>query len=377
MIEEKRVWYFFPNQYGFFPYVFLLYLIFPIVYIAQENGMKMLFGYFLLLLFLITYRQLYFSAGNIFTVWLLLQMAIVFIFSIGYHPYHLFMGFFPAHFIVWYKSKKQFYLGLLLLMIVTLVSLIRMVFLFGPRSILFIIPFLAIMFASPFGIRSMYNRMELEQKLDKANEQIKELIKRDERMRIARDLHDTLGHTFSLLTLKSQLVGKLMEKNSERARVETKEMEQISRSALKQVRELVSDLRSITVAEEVMEAQAILQMSHIQLHIEGDTALRDVAPIIQNILSMCLREAVTNIVKHSQAKNCFLTLDKTCDEINVVIQDDGVGLVNKRVHGSGLKGIEERLTLIGGSLSLLSENGTTLAMNIPIVVKPTREDVVS
>lgn len=377
MVEEKRSWCFFPKQYGFFPYVFLLYLIFPIVFIAYENGMKMLFGYFLLLLFLITYRQLYFSAGKTFTVWLLLQMAIVCYLSMCYHPYHLFMGFFPAHFIVWYKSKKQFYVGLLLLMIATLAPLIRTVFLSGLRSILFIIPFLAIMFASPFGLRSMYHRMELEQKLDKANEQIKELIKRDERMRIARDLHDTLGHTFSLLTLKSQLVGKLIEKNGERARAEAREMEQISRTALKQVRELVSDLRSISVAEEVMEAKAILQMSHIQFHIEGDTALRDVEPIIQNILSMCLREAVTNIVKHSQAKNCFLTLDKTFDEINVVIQDDGVGLVNNRVHGSGLKGIEERLTLIGGSLSLSSNNGTTLAMKIPVVVKPTREDVVS
>ena len=87
--------------------------------------------------------------------------------------------------------------------------------------------------------------------MDQANEQIKELIKREERVRIARDLHDTLGHTLSLITLQSQLVQRLAEKHPERAKAEAKEIEMTSRSALRQVRELVSDMRAITIAEEL------------------------------------------------------------------------------------------------------------------------------
>ncbi|MCB6771060.1 histidine kinase, partial [Veillonella atypica] len=103
---------------------------------------------------------------------------------------------------------------------------------------------------------------ELERKLDQANQRIAELIKREERVRISRDLHDKLGHTLSLLTLKSQLVQRLISIDTERAQQEAKEIELTSRAVLKQVRELVSDLRTITIAEELVQIQQILRAAN-------------------------------------------------------------------------------------------------------------------
>lgn len=244
-------------------------------------------------------------------------------------------------------------------------------------NLFYLIPFIIIMLVTPFGIRSMNGKMELEMKLDQANEQIRELVKREERMRIARDLHDTLGHTLSLLTLKSQLISKLALKDPERASIEAKEMERTSRSALAQVRELVSDMRTITVAEEIIEAQSILKTAGISLHVRGDTELEAIPHLTQNILSMCLKEAITNVVKHSSAKNCFVTLQELEGEVSLTIEDDGKGMSSKETLGNGLMGIAERLELIDGMLKLTSQKGTKLVMSVPIIVKEREAGIVS
>lgn len=140
-------------------------------------------------------------------------------------------------------------------------------------SVIFLAPFIIIMLISPFGVRSMNRNQKLEKELDQANEVIKELVKREERMRIARDLHDTLGHTLSLITLKSQLVEKLVTKNTERAQEEAREIQRTSRAALRQVRELVSEMRAISVAEELAEAGEMLRTAEIALEVEGDISL--------------------------------------------------------------------------------------------------------
>lgn len=256
-------------------------------------------------------------------------------------------------------------------------------------------PFLVIMLVMPYGIRSMARRQQLEQELDRANEQIKELIKREERMRIARDLHDTLGHTLSLITLKSQLVEKLAAKDAERAQVEAREIQRTSRAALRQVRELVSDMRAITVAEALAEAGEILRAADIALDVEGDPRLTGVSDLTQNIVSLCIKEAVTNIVKHSRATRCAVTIETAPAEVRLQIEDNGIGLSSRKVGsdgvsslpgnsaaGNGLKGMAERLSLIDGTLTVGagslegsdgseagSGRGTRLQITIPLIVK--------
>ncbi|TCP28737.1 two-component system sensor histidine kinase DesK [Scopulibacillus darangshiensis] len=376
-MKENKGFQFFPRQFGFFPYVFLVYVILPIIYLIHENTIKLLTGFLLVAIFLLTYRQLYFAAGTRkFSYWLSLQLTVIFVLSTFYSPYNLFLGFFSANFIGWYTNKKAFNRALFAFIIVELVPLMIYAFVSDIRDLLFFIPFFIVMIMSPYGVKSMMRRVELEKQLDLANEQIKMLVKREERVRIARDLHDTLGHTLSLITLKSQLVEKLSMKDPERARKEAEEIEHTSRAALKQVRELVSDMRSVTIGEALLEMREILKASNISFCYQGVSKTDNVPALTQNILGMCLREAATNIVKHSRANHCHVVIRRSKREIEIIISDDGIGFGNKNVNGNGLKGMEERLALIEGSLSLTSHNGTELSLRVPIIIKQNTEEEV-
>ncbi|WP_442596493.1 histidine kinase [Neobacillus sp. D3-1R] len=371
----------FPRRFGFFPYIFLLYVTFPIYSLTKETGIKQLLGFAMILLFLVTYRQLYtVTSHKSFSIWLAIQLSIIFIYCLLYDINYLFLGFFPANFIGWFPNKKLFKLGFAGLLFVELVPFFYHVLLgqvqLTSSELLYFVPFMIIMFISPFGIRSMNKRMDLEKQLDQANQQIKELVKREERVRIARDLHDTLGHTLSLFTLKAQLVQRLIEVDSERAKMEAKEMEQTSRAALKQVRELVTDMRAATIAEELLDIQQILQAAGIRYHISGtEDSAGTMSTFTENVLCMCMKEAATNIVKHSKAKNCFLSIQKEVDQFKVIIRDDGMGLKDVTEYGNGLNGMKERLDLIEGSLSLTNYNGAIVELTVPIVEKVKKEGI--
>ncbi|MDQ0232093.1 sensor histidine kinase [Metabacillus malikii] len=370
MLQKLKSFKVFPARYGFFPYVFLIYLFMPTYYVLSEQGWKQSLGIGLLLLFLVTYRQLYNSFDKkSYTYWLIIQVLIIITLAIFYNLYNVFLGFFSAHFIGWYKHKQMFYWALGLFSIAIISPFIARWNRLELENVFFYGIFIVIMIISPFGIKSMNSRMELEKKLDEANEQIRELVKRDERMRIARDLHDILGHTLSLITLKSQLVYKLISKDIEKAKLETKEIERTTRSALKQVRELVSDMRTITIAEELIESEILLQAAGISFEYKGDPKLEEVPPLTQNILSMCLKEGVTNVVKHSQASTCLVQIVKKDGELELSITDDGKGLDGINEDGNGLKGINERLRLIDGLLKVISHKGTKLIITVPIIVK--------
>jgi two-component system sensor histidine kinase DesK len=283
----------------------------------------------------------------------------------------MFLGFFPANFIGWYQEKPKFYRALMTLACVQILPFVFHVFqtknFFSPSELIYFVPFLIIMLISPFGIRSMNRRMELEKKLDQANQQIAELVKHEERVRIARDLHDTLGHTLSLLTLKSQLVQRLTALDPERARLEAKEMEVTSRAALKQVRELVTDMRAVTIAEELVQVQQILRSAGITFLYDGDVDFSTISPFTQNIIGMCMKEAATNVVKHSRATHCAISIQLFSEKMNIVVRDDGMGVSNQQSFGNGLRGMEERLALIEGRLVLSNNNGTVLTMSVPII----------
>lgn len=337
---------------------------------TYERGMKAVFGYALILLFLLSYRQLYWEVSKkVHTIWLLIEISIIFILSVWYFPYYIFMGFFPANFIGFIDDEKQYKRMYVLFAVIFSAIAIYHVFTYSLQEIAFIFLFLVIILISPFGIRSMYQRLELEKQLEQANEQIKELIKREERMRIARDLHDTLGHTFSLITLQSQLVQRLIDVHPEQAKEEANKIELTSRSALRQVRELVADMRAVTMEEELQRAKQILEIAGIQFHLteEGDNL--QISPLEQNIIGLCLREAITNVVKHSQGKNCFVNVHFKKGMLTLTIQDDGIGFNEQNLEGSGIQGMKERLALIDGTVEITNQNGTLVEMNVPIKKK--------
>ncbi|PGD05687.1 sensor histidine kinase [Bacillus toyonensis] len=374
MIEKKRME-IFPKHMGFFPYMWLVYLLFPIYNLTQVSGWKLVMGIGMLIVFIITYRQLYFVQKT-FVLWAFIQMILTFLFAIFYNPFMIFFGFFTASAMGFAPSKKVFRVLLCLLVVMLGAFVFVNMNQLTPANLVNIVPMFILMLLTPFGMRNFNQKKMLKNQLNEANEQIKDLVKREERQRIARDLHDTLGHTLSLITLKSQLVEKLIVKNPERASVEAKEITQTSRTALKQLRELISDMRMITVEEELEQIKAILQAANIELEIEQEASASSLSPIEQNILGMCLREAVTNVVKHSKATQCTVSVLESQGELILKVEDNGIGLEDQNNDGNGIRGMKERIALIDGFVELNTiHSGTLLAVKVPVVIRTGKDEV--
>lgn len=374
MTGKKRIE-IFPKHMGFFPYMWLVYLLFPIYNLTQVSGWKLVIGSGMLIVFMITYRQLYFVQKT-FILWACTQMILTLLFALFYNPFMIFFGFFTASAMGFAPSKKVFRILLCLLVVMLGVFVFINMNQLTPTSLVNIVPMFILMLLTPFGMRNFNQKKMLRNQLNEANEQIKDLVKREERQRIARDLHDTLGHTLSLITLKSQLVEKLIVKNPERASAEAKEITQTSRTALKQLRELISDMRMITVEEELEQIKAILQAANVELEIKQETSASSLSPIEQNILGMCLREAVTNVVKHSKATRCIVSVRELQGELILTVEDNGIGLADQNHDGNGIRGMKERIALIDGFVELGTINpGTLLTVKVPVVIRTGKDEV--
>jgi two-component system, NarL family, sensor histidine kinase DesK len=206
-------------------------------------------------------------------------------------------------------------------------------------------------------------RNRMNRKLRKANEEIEHLAKVAERERIARDLHDVLGHTLSVITLKSELAGKLMDRDPKRAAQEIHEVEEISRQALSDVRDAIRGYRSQGLLAELSRAKSTLETAG--LTVECDAAASVNIPAMQeSILSLAVREAVTNIVRHAHARTCRMRLEQQNGSCRLQISDDGRGWNGN--EGNGLRGMRERVEMVGGTLQRIGASGTTVTITLPL-----------
>jgi len=206
-------------------------------------------------------------------------------------------------------------------------------------------------------------RNRMNRKLRKANEEIEHLAKVAERERIARDLHDVLGHTLSVITLKSELAGKLIDRDPQRAGKEIREVEEISRQALSEVRDAIRGYRAKGLAAELAQAKATLETAGLAVQCDAATTVK--LPAMQeSVLSLAVREGVTNVVRHAQARTCRLRLDQQNGSCRLEIHDDGLGFSS--TEGNGLRGMRERVEMLGGTLERRNESGTTLTITLPL-----------
>jgi two-component system sensor histidine kinase DesK len=199
-------------------------------------------------------------------------------------------------------------------------------------------------------------------KLRMANEEIEHLATVAERERIARDLHDVLGHTLSVIILKSELAGKLMDRDPQRAGNEIREVEQISRQALAEVRDAIRGYRSQGLPAELAKAKATLETAGVSVKCEA--AKLTLPAMHESVLSMAVREAVTNVVRHAQARNCSMRLGQHNGSCHLEIEDDGRGGAHS--EGNGLRGMRERVEMMGGTLTRDSQAGTRITINLPL-----------
>ncbi len=206
-------------------------------------------------------------------------------------------------------------------------------------------------------------RNRMNRKLRKANEEIEHLAKVAERERIARDLHDVLGHTLSVITLKSELAGKLIDRDPQRAGKEIREVEEISRQALSEVRDAIRGYRAKGLLAELAQAKSTLETAGLAVQCDAATTVK--LPAMQeSVLSLAVREGVTNVVRHAQARTCRLRLEQQNGSCRLEIHDDGLGFSS--TEGNGLRGMRERVEMLGGTLERRNQSGTTLTITLPL-----------
>lgn len=358
---------------GITPYIWTILTILPFYFIFQSSStIKIIIGIVLTSIFIIVFRLAFIVKK--WPVYLCTSMLIAISITMVILFQYLYFAFFIAYYNGNIKSRMAF-LTLYIIHLICVAISISFIVIFHNAVFITQLPFIIIIAISvillPFNLYNRKKQEKLEQQLEYANNRIAELVKQEERQRIARDLHDTLGQKLSLIGLKSDLARKLVYKNPEEARNELRDVQQTARTALNEVRQMVSQMRGIRVKDELVRIKQLLKAAQIDFHCNQEEKLSNVSLFLENILSMCMKEAVTNIVKHSQASSCRIMIEQTSKEICIIIQDNGIGIDDKERHlrGSGLLGMKERLEFVNGNLEVISNQGTTLKLNVPTVIR--------
>ncbi len=332
-------------------------------------------GITIIIIFFISYRFAFISKGGIVYLWTAVQLIISVVMTIlfGYVYFSLFLAFFIGNI----RNKVGFYLFYGIHLAAT-IAVINIGFIQQNPIFLTQFPFIVICVVAvillPFNAYNRNKQVELEDELEDAYKRIAELGKLEERQRIARDLHDTLGQKLSLIGLKSDLAGKLLKADPEKAKKEMEDIRHTAHLALKEVRDMVSEMRGVRLEEELVYVREILEAAGIQFILKGDSKLSNTPLLAESVLCMCIKEAVTNVVKHSRASRCMIDIEQKPSGIMVRVVDDGCGIGDSE-EGNGLQGIRERLEFLNGSFEIAHASGSELNMFIPCAIKHISQEV--
>jgi two-component system sensor histidine kinase DesK len=239
----------------------------------------------------------------------------------------------------------------------------------GPFHIGWPNTFIAIFLVVVIGGGNIYfaEQRRAECKLREALEENVTLAAVAERERIARDLHDVLGHTLSVIVLKAELAGRLVSLDPARATAEMADVERTSRAALAEIREAIGGYRSRGLGAEIDAARRTLDAAGVTLLTESKPDRESFSPQEETALALALREAVTNIVRHAHATTCRFRFVSETGHRKLVVEDDGQHPVVR--EGNGLRGMRERIESLGGHFSLecgIAQNhGTRLTIELP------------
>lgn len=222
------------------------------------------------------------------------------------------------------------------------------------------------------GMTSAFARkIQANRELEDAREELANLAVSEERLRIARDLHDLLGHSLSVISLKSELAAKLLDRDSKLAAAELADVQAIARQALGEVREAVQGYRQLALDQAVDSARRQLEAAGIDLQVEADA--QPLPLEVESVLAWAVREGATNVVRHSGASACTIRVQAEPDRAALEIEDDGsrtssAATVATTTSGSGLLGLAERAKSVHGILETggRPEGGFRMRLTVPL-----------
>jgi two-component system, NarL family, sensor histidine kinase DesK len=234
----------------------------------------------------------------------------------------------------------------------------------------FILPVMCVLTA--FALRGTRYLIAVNAELTDAREELARSAVAEERLRFARDLHDLLGHSLSLIALKSELAGRLAERDPARARQEMADVEAAARRALAEVRDAVSGYRQVSLAQALAEARSALAAAGVTLRAP---APGDPLPgAVDAVLGWVVREATTNVLRHSGARAVAVDLVATEDGVTLTVTDDGRGGSGSR--GAGLSGLAERVEALGGRLEAGAADGRGFRLAAVVPTRVPADEVV-
>ena len=344
------------RKYGF--YLSLVFFIFPIAYILDGSYPK--YVLFLTILAITSYIGMLYTKNKIliFLEWFYL-IAYISYTTIVFYPMNILFSFYLSNLLVWHFQDKYYTYRTISFFItincLTLYIIANPTLNIGDKIVLFIFSSMCII--TYFSQKYSYERHKLKNERLKHNEHINLLLAENERNRIGRDLHDSIGHTFVMLKLKAELAEKYLEKNNiETARKELKEISEISSASMTETRSIINKLKHRSINEELKVISDIMTMADISLDIKNNV-ITSPSQLVEWTITMVLKELTNNVIKHSNANKCNIEINESSNNYTVIISDNGRGF--ESIDGTELASIRERIKLVNGVIDITSKKSPT------------------
>lgn len=346
----------------------LFYLCFPIIgiFFSTIKGPKWLY-ITIVIIFSVSYILLVLNYKNLSHKVVFCMLAIHYL-SIVYFVYSfspmISLFFFYSAFSLPFTLKVKLKSKEFIMYILAMLSCFIITYVFFMNMLITILIFYVVITLIMIGNFKIIADRQLKAEISKKNEYINVLIAEQERHRIGQDLHDTLGHVFASLSLKSELAYKLADSDIEATKAELLAINHVSKDSLTKVREIISDLKYQSFEDEVLAVEKVLKDTGIQFNFDNAHLANAFNPAKQSILAMLLREAINNVIKHSEANYVFGSLTECDNKLKFIIQDNGLGMDN--IAPVELTSIYQRVAQLDGELNISSLEGTKLMILIPL-----------
>ncbi|REI06412.1 sensor histidine kinase [Staphylococcus felis] len=345
----------------------LAYLLFPIISLVYYDNrgsvliLTIITGVFSIAYTILIIGSKMLSNGLRFNILVIHYLGIIY-FVYAIHPttslflfYSAFALPFSFKVLLWSKEYVAF--------LITMIACLSITYVFySPSIFMMLVVFYLIINLMMFSNFKTVEKAEYKERLEEKNKYINVLIANQERNRIGQDLHDTLGHVFASLSLKSELAIKLIDQNKYQAKAEMIEVNRLSKEALTEIRAIVHNLKIQSFEEEVASLEYLLKTANLKFHFENVALSYSMSPTKQSFLAMILREAINNVIKHADATEVRASLSQDSQGIILKICDNGKGSEQPNIH---LQSIQNRVDLLGGELEVRNHNGLHIYILIP------------
>ena len=235
----------------------------------------------------------------------------------------------------------------------------------SPWQLLFFLVTFIFSDAMTFGLYRIRLSEDIKEEKRKQNAKLNLFLAENERNRIGQDLHDSLGHTFAMLSVKTDLALQLFQMQAyPQVEKELKEIHQISKDSMNEVRTIVENLKSRTLASELETVKKMLEIAGIEVHVENQLDKASLTQDVESTAAMILLELATNIIKHARAEKAYLKLERTDQELIMTVRDDGKGFAT--VKGNELHTVRDRAAAFSGQVELVSlKDPTEVRVHLP------------